>query len=265
MYIRSKFIDMPSHDCISAIIITRNEEHNIARCLDSLPGVADEIIVIDSFSTDNTPVICKSYDIKFIQKQWMGYAETKNFGISLAAYQYILSIDADEELSDRLREEVRNLKDGNFTSDAYRIKRLTNYCGKWIYHCGWYPDYKIRLWKKDRGQWKGIIHEEVDLANGSSITSLHGDLLHYSYYSINEHIQQMIGFTDLMAEDLFQKGKKVSILKIIFSPIVKFFKSYFIRGGFREGFYGLVICSLSSMATFLKYSKLYQFMKKKVR
>jgi glycosyltransferase involved in cell wall biosynthesis len=249
---------MPSANSISAVIITKDEERNIGRCLNSLTEVADEIIVVDSFSTDKTSLICQNHNVHFVQKEWTGYAETKNYGISLATHPFLLSVDADEALSEELRLEIINLKKNGLTSDAYRINRLTNYCGKWIYHCGWYPDYTIRLWRKECGLWKGLIHEEVELAPDLSINRLKGNLLHYSYYSVNEHIQQMVRFTDLMADDLYKKRKKVLLLKMIFSPMVKFLKSYFIRGGFRDGFSGLVICILSSMATFLKYAKAHQ-------
>jgi glycosyltransferase involved in cell wall biosynthesis len=249
---------MTALDGISAVIITKNEERNIGRCLDSLNEIADEIIVVDSFSTDKTVSICESKGVRVVQKKWMGYAETKNFGITLAIHPFILSVDADEALSDELRGNIIKLKMEGFRLDAYRLNRLTNYCGKWIYHCGWYPDQKLRLWKKECGQWQGLIHEEVYLKSDCVLGFVEGNLLHFSYYSINEHIQQMMAFTDLMALDLYNKGKKVSLLKLVCSPGVKFLKSYILNGGFRDGFYGFVICSLSSCATFLKYAKAYQ-------
>jgi hypothetical protein len=132
---------------------------------------------------------------------------------------------------------------------------LTNYCGKWIRHCGWYPDTKLRLWKKDKGKWEGLVHEEIVLNQGSSYHCLKGNLLHYSYYSINEHLFQMIQFTDLMARENFNKGRKPGALKIICSPFVKFIKSFFLQAGFLDGYYGFVVCVLSSYATFLKYIK----------
>jgi glycosyltransferase involved in cell wall biosynthesis len=240
---------------ISAIIITKNEERNILRCLESLTGVADEILVIDSFSSDNTVAICESNGGRIIQKKWMGYSETKNYGITEASYDYVLSIDADEALSDTLRDHIIKLKAEGFALDAYYINRLTNYCGKWIYHCGWYPDRKLRLWRKEAGRWEGLIHEEVHMISDCTSGRLKGDLLHYSYYSINEHLLQMNHFTDLMAQSLIKQGKKVTLGKMIFSPGIKFFKSYFFNRGYKDGYYGLVICVISSFATFLKYSK----------
>ncbi len=254
---------MLSSTNISAVIITKNEERNIVRCLESLRGVADEIIVVDSFSSDKTIPICESKGVRIFQKPWMGYSETKNYGITLALYPFILSIDADEALSDELRKNIISLKKEGFALDAYKMSRLTNYCGKWIYHCGWYPDRKLRLFKKEAGRWEGLIHEEVHLISDSTVGRVEGDILHYSYYSINEHIQQMIGFTDLMADEINKRGKTVSLSKMFFSPGIKFLKSYIINGGFRDGFYGLVICTLSSMATFLKYAKAHRLSKGK--
>jgi glycosyltransferase involved in cell wall biosynthesis len=249
---------MPDKNSISAVIITKNEERNIDRCLKSLKGIADEIIVVDSFSTDKTEDICRNYRLRFIQEEWKGYAETKNYGNSLASNKFILSLDADEELSEELRDEILQHKKKGMEADAYYLNRLTNYCGRWIHHCGWYPDFKIRLWRKGSGKWEGLIHEEVKLLPGVKAVKLYGNLMHYSYYTINEHLRQMIPFTDLMAEELFIRGKRFSILKVILSPLVKFLKSYFIRGGVLDGFYGLVICSLSATASFLKYAKAYQ-------
>ncbi len=254
---------MAKDNSISVVIITRNEEKNIVRCLDSLIGVADEIIIVDSYSEDNTPKICSERKVRFVQTEWLGYSETKNYANSLAGNAYILSLDADEALSIELQAELVEIKNSGFDVEAYRIKRLTNYCGHWIYHSGWYPDWKLRLWKKEKGQWKGDIHEKVELSEQTSIGKLKSDILHYSYYSINEHIQQMISFTDLMAKDYYQKNMQIGIGKLIFSPIVKFFRAYLFLGGFRDGFYGIVICTLSSMATFLKYGKTIQLQRRK--
>lgn len=243
---------------ISCVIITKNEERNIARCIQSVEEVADEIIVIDSYSTDRTEEICAQFKIRFVKTEWKGYSETKNFGNGLAKREYILSLDADEALSEELRTEIKLLKRKEHFSDAYLINRLTNYCGKWIKHCGWYPDTKLRLWNKSKGKWSGSIHESVIMEENSAVEKLKGNIHHYSYYTINEHIAQMIHFTDLMAENNVSKKRKISFFKLLFSPASKFFMSFFIRGGFRDGYYGLIICVLSSLATFLKYAKTYQ-------
>jgi glycosyltransferase involved in cell wall biosynthesis len=246
---------MPDTDCITAVIITKNEEKNIERCIDSLHEIADEIIVVDSFSDDRTVDICEKKGVRVFKKQWMGYSESKNYGISLASNRYILSLDADEALSDELRDSLLKLKNRGINFGAYRMNRLTNYCGKWIHHCGWYPDKKLRLWNKDLGRWEGSIHEEVKLTKDVEIGILEGDILHYSYYTINEHLQRISTYTDLLAEEFTARHRSVSYVKIMCSPPLKFIKCYFFQEGFKDGFYGLVICILSSVATFLKYVK----------
>ena len=241
---------------ISAVIITFNEERNIERCINSLKNVADEVIVVDSFSTDNTSKICNSLGVSFHQIKWEGYTPTKNLGNELAVNDYILSIDADEALSEELQKEIIAIKNNENPYDAYCIKRLTNYCGSWIHHCGWYPDIKLRLWNKQKGKWEGNIHEEVIMEKSSSKTNLKSDLYHYSYYSTQQHINQANKFTDLTAQEAFKKGKKGSMFKIIFSPLVKFNRDYFLKLGFLDGYHGYVICKISAFATYLKYTKL---------
>jgi len=241
---------------ITAVIICFNEEHNIKRCLDSLQGVVNEIIVVDSFSSDKTPEICRSYsNVIFVQKPWENYSVAKNYGNSLAKYSHILSLDADEALSEDLR---KYLIEQSRTSlpKAMQFARLTNYCGVWIRHCGWYPDFKIRLWRKDIATWQGIIHESLSFYVSVTPTTAKGDILHYSYYTINDHIRQLNLFTDLMAKDGFEKGKKATYTKIICSPIIKFIKSYFLQRGFLDGYYGFVVSLISAFATFIKYLKI---------
>ncbi len=244
---------------ITCVIITKNEEKNIERCLLSVQDIADEIIVVDSYSTDKTEEICKKYCTSFIKREWEGYSKTKNHGNSLAAHPYILSLDADEALSDKLKDNILKLKAEGFAHDSYIMNRMTNYCGSWIKHCGWYPDRKIRLWRKKIGSWEGMIHEKLELANGTTQSFISGDILHYSYYNINEHINQIIHFTNLMAQNNFEKGQKPSLLNLVMSPLAKFISSYIIKRGILDGFHGLVICSLSSFATFVKYVKTIQW------
>jgi len=243
---------------ISAVIISKNEEKNIARCIDSLFGVADEIIVVDSFSDDRTEEICRSRNVKFVHKAWMGYSETKNYANTLAGNNYILSIDADEALSEDLRNEIINLKNKGLDSRAYKIKRLTSYCGKWIRHCGWYPDWKVRLWEKGTGKWEGMIHEKVVFSEPVKAVSLKSDLLHFSYDSIEDHIRQMSNFSNIMAQESFLKNKRPVPLKMFLSPVCKFIKAFVLQRGFLDGYYGFVVCTFSAMATFMKYAKIEQ-------
>ncbi len=246
---------------ISAIIITHNEERNIGRCLDSLQGVADEIWVIDSGSTDKTEEICRKKGVNFITQNWLGYSAQKNYGNQLAQNDWILSLDADEALSPELQESLLNLKKNALLSnEVYSVNRLTNYCGKWIRHCGWYPDTKIRLFNRNTAQWnKAKIHEEVEYLQNCSVQNLKGDLLHYSYYNLHDHLKQINIFTDLTAEAAFQKGDKVSgIISIVFHAQWKFIRDYIFKLGFLDGYAGFLVCKYSAVATFTKYAKLKQ-------
>jgi glycosyltransferase involved in cell wall biosynthesis len=246
---------------LSVVIITLNEERNIARCLGSIAGLSDDIIVVDSGSDDLTESICKSFGVRFYTHEWMGYAETKNYANSLAKNPLILSLDADEALSNELRESIKLVLQ-NQTSSVYSMNRLTNYCGKWIRHGGWYPDVKIRLFNNDAGYWTGShVHETLQLKNGSPVQHLKGDILHYSYASIAEHVSQSNHFTDLAAKKAFQAGQKASLFKVVLSPIVKFIRDYFLKAGFMDGYYGYIICRISAFATFMKYAKLRQLHK----
>ncbi len=248
---------------ISLVIITFNEEKNIERCIDSTIDLVDEIIVVDSFSTDKTKEICLNKKLKFIENTFVGHIEQKNFAISQADNDYILSLDADEALSDELKKNILLLK-SNWHSDAYEINRLTNYCGKWIKHTDWYPDRKIRLFDRNKAYWGGINpHDFILTEPEAKISRLNGDILHYSYNSIQQHITQFNYFTDINAREAFQKGKKAGLFKIIFNPIWKFIQSYFIRQGFLDGYYGFLVCVISAFATFAKYIKLRELYKLK--
>lgn len=247
---------------LSAVIITQNEERNIGRCIDSLKGVADDIVVVDSGSTDNTEAICKEKGARFFYNKWEGYIEQKNFANDLAEHKYILSIDADEALSEQLRNSILEAKD-SLEADGYEMNRLTNYCGKWIRHGGWYPDRKLRLFHRDKFEWGGEkIHEAMVMKEPNAhIEGLSGDLLHYSYYNISQHIAQANHFTNMTAELAVEKGKRSGMIKIIFSPAVKFIRDYIFKLGFLDGYYGYIVCRISAQATFMKYSKIRQIRK----
>lgn len=250
---------------LSAVIITFNEEDKIGKCLKSLLQVADEIIVIDSNSTDRTVDICQSYNATVISQSFLGYIEQKNFALSKASFNYVLSLDADEELSPELIKSILTVKK-NFKSDAYEFNRLTNFCGKWIKHGGWYPDKKTRIWNKNIGKWGGTNpHDKVILNEGIKVVKLDGDLLHYSIDSISQHVDQIQKFTSIAAETLHKRGKQTSIATILFNSWFKFIRDYLIRLGFLDGFYGFVIAYNSAYAKYLKYLKLYELNKTKSR
>jgi glycosyltransferase involved in cell wall biosynthesis len=241
---------------ISAVIITFNEERNIGRCLDSLQWVADEIIVVDSFSSDATEEIVKSKGATFISHKFEGHIEQKNWAIRQAKYPHVLSLDADEALDEHLRKAINTVKD-NWQGEGYYLNRLTNYCGKWIRHGLWYPDRKLRLWDSRKGAWGGQNpHDTYILEEGSRSQHLSGHLLHYSFYTFEEHLKQIKKFTDISSAAAFNNGKRSSWLKIIVSPSLKFVRAYIFKLGFLDGKAGWMIARWSAYATYLKYTKL---------
>ncbi|MGM5469915.1 glycosyltransferase family 2 protein [Flavobacteriaceae bacterium LMO-SS05] len=246
---------------LSAVIITYNEEEHLNKCLSSLIGVADEIVVVDSFSTDNTAAICSQFNVKFIQQKFLGYIEQKNFALSHASYNHILSLDGDEALSDDLKTSILKTK-SNWVFDGYYCNRLNNYCGQWIKHSDWYPDRKLRLFKKGSGEWKGINpHDTYVLKDGNQTGKLNGNLLHWIYRDYAEHNLKVEKFSTIAAKAYFELGKKSSLWKIVYRPFWAFFKAYFLRLGFLDGLNGFVICVQTYNVTFLKYIKLRQLTK----
>jgi len=247
---------------LSVVIITFNEERNIGRCLDSVVGIADEVVVVDSFSTDKTEEICRSKGAKFVQHTFPGHIEQKNYALTQSIYPHVLSLDADEALNDTLRKNILAVKE-NWTCDGYEMNRLTNYCGSWIHHCGWYPDTKLRLFDKTKGKWGGMNpHDRYEMP-GAKIAKLKGDILHYSYYTTEDHYKQIEYFTNILAKAMYKRGKKANLFKLYFSPVVKFVKDYFFRLGFLDGYAGWQVCRLSAWATYVKYSKLKALLKAK--
>lgn len=246
---------------LSVVIITLNEERNIARCLKSVSKIADEIVVLDSFSTDNTQKICSEFEVKFHQNKFDGHIQQKNKAIALAENDLVFALDADEAPNDTLINEIIKIKE-NTDFDAYIFNRLTNYCGKWIKHSGWYPDKKLRIWNRTKGKWGGLNpHDKVIMDQSVKIKFLKGDLLHFSYYSIQQHIEQINSFTNIGANEAFKKGRKSNLIIAVVKSFWKFIRDYFINLGVLDGYYGFVICSLSAQATFIKYLKLRELIK----
>ena len=245
---------------ISATIITLNEEDKIRQCLESLQGVADEIVVVDSLSTDNTKSICDEFGVKFVEQKWLGYSEQKNLANNLASHDWILSIDADEVLSDELKKSILKIKNEERETKneelVYSFNRLNNYCGKWIHHSGFYPDKKIRIWNRKVGKWEGIVHEVIKCSTKVKEVHLKGDLLHYSYSKPEDFERQVFKFAEMRAQHYFDKGKKNAGLLSVVSPIFFFIKHYLIRLGFLDGKEGFVMCWVSAKATRHKYKTL---------
>jgi glycosyltransferase involved in cell wall biosynthesis len=241
---------------ISAAIITFNEEKNIERCLESLRGVADEIVVVDSFSTDATESICRNHGVRFIQNPFAGHIQQKNFALDQCSNDWVLSLDADEALSEELRRSILSIKQ-NPVASGYHFNRLTYYCGHWVRHCGWYPDRKIRLVRRANARWQGVNpHDRLDLLDGSAPAFLSGDLLHYSYYTRQDHISQIEYFSGIASKELYAMGKNISWVLIIGKVVAQFIKSFFIKKGFLDGMTGWTISRLSAYATWRKYTKL---------
>ena len=243
---------------ISAVILTFNEERNIKRCLESIMAIADEVLVVDSFSTDGTEEICKSFSVRFVQHAFAGYIEQKNYAASLATHDFILSLDADEALSEQLKQSILKVKHDR-KHDGYTMNRLTNYCGKWIRYSGWYPDTKMRLFDRTKGQWGGMNPHDKFIPNENS-TKLHlsGDILHYSFYSIEEHRLQVEKFAEIAARALNDKGVKSDLLKLMYKPVARFIKSFILNSGFLDGKEGFFIARMTAKASYLRYSKLYK-------
>lgn len=242
---------------LSVVIITFNEEKNIGRCIDSVKNVADEIIVVDSVSTDKTAEIAASKGATVKLQPFLGYVEQKNFALEAASYDYVLSLDADEALDATLEASILKEKK-NFLLKGYSMNRCTNYCGHFIRHGAWYPDRKLRLIDKNFAYWGGDNpHDRLIMKDESPTRHLKGDILHYSYNSIEEHAAQNNKFSTISAETYFRRGKRTSVFKMIFHPFWAFFLGYILRGGFRDGFYGLVVAVHVAQLSFLKHAKLY--------
>jgi len=240
---------------ISTVIITFNEENNIKDCLESLKW-ADEVILVDAFSSDKTIQIAKDYTDKIFQKEWQGYSEQRNFGLSQARNEWVLFLDADERMSDALALEIREIiQDNNGLYNGYYILRQSFYLGRWIKHGEWYPDLKLRLIKKDRAIWSGpSVHEKLIL-NGKA-GYLKNPIYHYTYRDITHHLEKFNHYSTLFAQDAFIKGEKVRLNQLLFKPFIRFIRSYFFKLGLRDGFAGFVIAFMQALEVFLRYAKL---------
>ena len=239
---------------ISACIISYNEENKIEDCLKSLEGIVDEIIVVDSLSTDKTKEIIKKYTDNIYDQKFLGHVEQKNLAVEKANNDWILSLDCDERLTDELRASILRIKDNLELADAYRMARKTFYVYRWLNYC-WYPDFKIRLFNRNTAKWGGTNpHDRVEL-NGENIVTLNGDIQHYSFNSISEHIQTIDYFTEIGAQEIIKKGKSVSFISPFTHGLWTFIKLYILKKGFMDGYAGLVVSVLSGMHAFIKYSK----------
>jgi len=242
---------------LSVVIITFNEEECIGRCIASVRQLADEIVIVDSYSSDATIAIAEMMGARVIEQEFLGYVQQKNFAMMQASNPFVLSIDADEEVSAELAMSILEAKKTS-DFDVYVCHRMANYCGKWIRHGGWYPDKKLRLFDKSKGNWVGeSIHEKwLPSNNRQAIGVLQGDLLHYSFTSISNHLKQIENFTEIAAKQAISCGKTCSIIKVWLSPKWRFFNDYFLHLGILDGYAGYLIAKYSAFATQVKYSKI---------
>ena len=238
---------------ITATIITLNEERNIARAIESL-RCCDEILIVDSGSVDRTVELAQNLGARVIEAGWRGYAAQKNWAAEQAAHEWILSLDADEALSEALEAEIWSLKKSGPRHDAYTMPRLARYLGKRILHSGWYPDRKIRLYQRGKARWVGeFIHESVDV--DGRIGHLESNILHFTCESLSEHLKTLDRYTTLAAQEIAARKIRVPLHRLILDPAWTFLKSYFLQRGFLDGLEGLTIAYMAAFYTFLKYSK----------
>jgi glycosyltransferase involved in cell wall biosynthesis len=238
---------------ITATIITLNEERKIVRAIESL-RCCDEILILDSGSTDRTVELAANLGARAIEAGWRGYAGQKNWAAEQATHDWILSLDADEALSETLEAEIWNLKKTGPQYDAYTMPRQAQYLGRWILHSGWYPDRKVRLYDRLKARWVGdFVHESVQPKG--RVGHLQGNILHFTCDSLSEHLRTLDRYTTLSAEELVSRKVQVSIWRLIFDPPWTFVKAYVFQRGFLDGFEGLIICYMAAFYTFLKYSK----------
>lgn len=243
---------------VSVIVITKNEEHNIDDCLRSVSW-AKEIVVVDTGSTDATIERARQFTEKVFSHEWQGYGETKNFALQQCSYEWVLWIDADERVTPELQGEIQKaLEMVENTTVAFRIPRLANFLGKWIYHCGWYPGKVIRLFRKSSATFsKAKVHEQLLVGEGK-IGELQAHLLHYTDPTLEHYFEKLNRYTSLAAEDLYARRKRFHLYQLFVHPLWIFVKMYILKAGFLDGMQGFILCVLSAHYVFVKYAKLWE-------
>ncbi|HSC26181.1 MAG TPA: glycosyltransferase family 2 protein [Vicinamibacterales bacterium] len=241
---------------LTVTVITRNEAANIQAALESVSW-ADEIIVVDSRSTDATVEIARRYATRVEVHDWGGYSAQKNYAASLAANDWILSIDADERVTPELAREIRELMERGPTASGYRISRVTWYLGRWMYSTDWYPDYQLRLYDRRSGKWNARrVHESVELRDRPGV--LKHQIQHYAYRDVSDHVTSIDHYTTLIAEQWLEEGRRTSLLAAIAHPPAAFLRNYVLRRGFRDGAAGFIVSALNAYYVFMKLVKLWE-------
>jgi glycosyltransferase involved in cell wall biosynthesis len=242
---------------LTVTVITYNEGENIAAALDSVSW-ADEIIVVDSHSTDDTVAIARKQATRVIVRDWPGYSEQKNFAADEASHDWVLSMDADERVTPELATEIRGLLQQEPAARGYRVRRVSRYLGRWIRSTDWFPDYQLRLYDRRAGRWNGLrIHESFRLESATP-AHLQGELQHYAYRDIPHHLRKIDAYTTLIADQWMDEGRRASATRLVMHPMMAFVRNYLLRRGFRDGVPGLVISILNSYYVFLKFAKLWE-------
>ncbi|HEV8718396.1 MAG TPA: glycosyltransferase [Candidatus Binatia bacterium] len=245
------------HAPISCCIVCYNEEQNIRRCLESVKW-CDELVIVDSFSSDRTVEICQEYTNRVIQRAWPGYVEQKRFALAQATHEWVLNVDADEEVSPELRDEILAVLQHNGPAvDGFYVPRLVYYLGRWWWR-GWYPGYRLRLFRKAKVRWGGVNPHEKVLLRGQA-DRLRGNLYHYTYEDISDHLQAINGLTEIAARELALRGKRTRLSHLLLHPLWRFLRFYFLRGGVRDGMPGFFVAATSAFYVFLKYAKLREY------
>lgn len=249
---------------LSVIVITKNEEQNIVDCLESVRW-ANEIVVVDSQSEDKTVELARRYTQKVYVKPWKGYAALKNFALQQCAGDWILWLDADERLTEVLSEEIQGLlRQGVIGVVGFEISRKAFFLGKWIRHCGWYPGYVVRLFRRESGQWSDTkVHEHLELKG--NVGRLNADLLHYTDPNLWHYFEKFNRYTTLASEELTAKGERFRLSQLTVRPAWLFLRMYFVKFGFLDGLQGFILCVLSSCYVFTKYAKLWELTHLKLR
>jgi glycosyltransferase involved in cell wall biosynthesis len=243
---------------VSAYIITHNEEKNIRRCLESLKEF-EEVVVVDSFSTDQTAAICREYTDRVYQREWPGFKEQFAHALSLTKNEWVFSLDADEIASPELLQNIQRIfeKGAPADFDGFHISRMSHYMGRWIRHGTWYPDYKLRLFRKAAARYVGENpHPRVEVKGKTA--RLEGKILHYTMENFSDHLRRLDSYTDIYAENQIRAENRFSLFSTLLRPPAKFIKAYIIKGGFLDGMPGLVIAVTSAFTTFARYVKFWE-------
>jgi len=246
---------------ISAVLIAQDEENRIGAALDSLSW-ADERVVVDGGSKDDTIQICRARGARVVEHPFTSYVEQKNYALDRASNDWVLSLDADEKITDSLADEILSLRHSGFQAAGYRMPRVNFYLGRFVRSTTWYPDHQLRLFDKRRGRWRGMhVHESVQV--DGVVEKLRGEILHHSYEDIDDHVAKLNRYAELAARQMRETGRKRSLSAAVVLPPLVFLKNYIVKGGFRDGSVGLIVSSMNAFYVYLKFIKLWELERKR--